>query len=261
MFSLLIPAAVSLAISLSLLFIPKDPFYLVGPFLGLVTFVLGFTLIRRKVSDKVMPLFERAAKQAQAGNIPKAIESLEEARPYRNWQLFLAPQIDTQIGSLHYAAGHEKEAIAPLRNGYPKSSEPHLLLGAILSRQGDREGACEALRKGILFNKKSPILYNVLAFILERAGKREEAITALSDGLKAMKSDAETSENLERLQSGRKLNMTPFGQLWYMLKFEAPPGGVPGGQPVRKGFRQPPKAGGTKSNKDKKRDKKKKNRR
>ncbi|MCA8920291.1 MAG: hypothetical protein KDD82_00700 [Planctomycetes bacterium] len=251
MFSLLIPAGTSLAIMLSLLLIPKDPFYLLGPFLGVIVFFPLFMFIRRKVGDAVSPLFERAQRQAQAGNVPKAIESLEEALRYSNWQIFLRPQINTQIGAMHYAGGHEKQAVEFLQNGYPKTSESHLLLGAILSRQGDREGACAALERGIAFNKKSPILYNVLAWIHNRAGQREAAIEVLSRGLKAMKSDPDTSDNLERLQSNKKMSMTPFGQMWYMLKFEPPPGAAQG-QPVRKGFRQPPKAGKQPKKKDKK---------
>jgi|GEM_PF-321872 len=257
MFSLLIPAGLSLSIMLSLLLIPKDPFYLLGPFLGVIVFVPTFMMIRRKVSDQVLPLFERAQKQAQAQNVDKAIESLQEALAWSRWQLFLKAQVNTQIGAMHYAAGREKQAIEYLKGGYPKTSESHLLLSAVLSRQGDTAAAVQALERGIAFNKKSPILYNVLAWILNKANQREAAIEVLNKGLKAMKSDPDTSENLQRLQGEKKMTMTPFGQMWYMLKFETPPGAVAQGQAVRKGFRQPPKGGGKQLSKKEKKQRKK----
>lgn len=240
MYSLLIAAGLGLSVMLSLFVFPEKPAWFFGPFFGLVAFVPTIMLLSRWVGEKVRPLFETAGRQAQAQNIPAAIETLEKALAWRRWQLFLEQQVNTQIGQLHYAAGDERKAIELLRRGYPKESTGHLLLGAALYRQDGLEPAREALEKGINFNKKSPILYNFLAWILAEEDQRDAAMEVLGRCLKADPGDEATAENLQRLQNEKKLNMKSFDMLWFMLKFETPKGMA--AQPTfRKGFRQPPK--------------------
>jgi len=242
-YPILIAAGVSLPLLLGLLLLPENPFYFLGPFLGLVTFFPLMILLSRRASGLVQPMFEQAERQAKAGNIAQALQSLEKALVHRRWQLFLDQQIYTQMGTLHYGAGDEQQALEYLAKGYPKISQGHLILGALRYRRGELDEALKALETGIKFNKRSPILYNVLAWILAKEGRRDEAIAALDRGLKAVKGDEPTQDNLERLRNEKKMAMKGFGQLWYMLKFETMPGMV-AGQPVRKGFRQQPKGKG-----------------
>ena len=82
----------------------------------------------------------------------------------------------------------------------------------------------------------------MLAWLQHQEGHTADAIATLERGLKKLKGDEETSSNLERLRNDKKMNMKGFGQHWYMLKFEIPKG--MGAQPLRKGFRQPPKGAG-----------------
>lgn len=245
MYVLFIAGAFALSVLLSLLLLPDKPAYFFGPFFAIAAFIPTVMLLSRKIGEKVRPFFDAAQQQAKAGNLPAAIESLEKAKAYKNWQLLLERQVNSEIGLLHYAQGKEKEAVDFLRRGYPKVSTGHLVLGAALYRDGGLEPAREALEQGIRFNKKSPVLYNVLAWLLSKEGKRDEAIAVLSRGLKADSADEGTIENLQRLQNDKKMTMKSFGDLWYMLKFETPRGYAPPNgmamPPVRKGFRQPPK--------------------
>lgn len=243
MYPLLIAIAVGTSITLSLILFPQDPFYWFGPFAGFVGFLPTFMLLTRRTADKVQPLFEQAAKQAQAGNVPKAVETFQSILVFKRWQFFLEQQVNTQIGILRYGAGEEDLAVEHLRNGYPKISEGHLILGTILYKQGKLEEAKQAFELGLRFNKKSPILYNVYAYVLSEAGQKDAAIEVLNRGLKKVPGDEETQDNLQRLQNDKKLNMKPFGQLWFMLKFETPKG-MQAAPQVRKGFRAPPKGKG-----------------
>lgn len=240
MYPLLIASALSLSILLSLLLIPEHPHTFLGPFLALVAFIPTVTLLWRRTSNQVRPFFETAQRQAQSGNVAQAIESLEKALAYKNWQLFLEQQVNTEIGVFYWAQGKEKEAIERLRQGYPKVSLGHLVLGAALYRGGQLDEALKALELGIRYNKTSPVLYNVLAWILAKENRRDEAIEALTRGLKALKADEATSDNLERLRNDKRMNMKPFGDHWFMLRFETPKGMV-AQAPARKGFRQPKK--------------------
>jgi tetratricopeptide (TPR) repeat protein len=251
MYPLLIAGGVGSAIMLSMVLIPKDPWFLSGPFFGMAIFVAIFMLLQRKVGDKLAPLLEQAQRQAQSGNVPQAIQSFEKVLEWKKWQLFLDKQINNQIGTLHYASGDEKKAAEFLRNGYPKVSEGHLVLSAILYREKKFDEACEVLDLGIRFNRKSAILYNVLAWLQHQEGHTADAIATLERCLKKLKADDETSGNLERLRSDKKMNMKGFGQHWFMLKFEIPKGMGVGAAPLRKGFRQPAKGAGRQKRKGK----------
>lgn len=239
MYPLLISGALALSILLGFLLVPEKPAYVFGPLMGLLAFVPAFLVLTRRMGEKVRPLFEQAQRQAKAGNVPQAIETLEKALGWRRWQLFLGAQIHTEIGLLHYAQGNEKQAIEHLRRGYPKVSHGHLVLAAALYRDGKLEDACKALELGIRYNRRSPILYNVLAWLLAQEKQRERAIAVLARGLAADPADEGTKDNLVRLQNDKRMNMKPFGDLWYLLKFETMKGAQQ--QPFRKGFRQPPK--------------------
>lgn len=239
MYVLFVGAALGLSILVSLLVFPEKPAWFFGPFFGLLAFVPTVMLLSRRVGERVRPFFEGAQRFMKAGNMEAAIEELEKARRWRNWQLFLEPQLNSEIGLLHYASGNEKKAIEFLRKGYAKVSTGHLLLAAALYREGNFDEARAALERGIQFNKKSPILYNVLAWMHAEKNQRDAAMQALARGLKADPGDETTADNLQRLQNEKKMNLKPFGELWFMLKFETPRGMGPA--PVRKGFRQPPK--------------------
>ncbi len=110
MYPLLIGAGLSSAVILPLLLLPKEAYYISGPLLGMVVFVLNFVLFQRFIANRVRPFFELAQRQAQSGNVPQAIQSFEKVLAYKNWQLFLEGQINTPIGTLHYAVGEEKMA-------------------------------------------------------------------------------------------------------------------------------------------------------
>lgn len=240
MYVLLVGAALGLSVLLSLLLIPEKPAWFFGFFFGFAAFLPTVMLLSRRVAERVRPFFEAAQRLMKAGNVPGAIEEMEKARRWKNWQLFLEPQLNSEIGLLHYATGDEQKAIEFLRKGYAKVSTGHLLLGAALYRKGEVEEAKAALERGIAFNKKSPILYNFLAWILAEEDQREAAMAALARGLKADPGDETTADNLQRLQNEKKMNLRPFGEMWFMLKFETPKG-MAHQAPVRKGFRQPPK--------------------
>lgn len=246
MYALLIAAGLGLSVMLSLFVFPEKPAYFFGVFFGVAAFIPAVMLLSRQVAARVRPFFEAAQRQAQAGNMPQAIESLEKALGYRRWQLFLEQQVNSEIGLLHYASGNEKKAIELLRRGYPKVSTGHLILGAALYRDGGLDAARDALEQGIKFNKKSPILYNFLAWLLAKDGRRDAALEVLGRGLKADPADEPTADNLQRLQNDKKMNMKPFGDLWFMLKFETPRG-MAAAPTFRKGFRQPPKGGKARS--------------
>lgn len=257
MYPLLISIGLALAAGLGLTFSnPMDPHYFSGSFLAIIVFAATFFLLSRVIGKKIQPFLEAAQRHAQAGKVDQSIEAYEGARGYSGWQLFLDKQINTQIGILHYAMGDEEKSAEFLAKGYPKIPQGPLVLGALLYRAGKVEEAKKALEQGIQFNKDSAMLPNLLAWIHEKEGDRDAAVAVLNGTSKAVKANAETIDNLDRLKNDKRMNMRGFGQNWFMLKFETPQGMAQG--QVRKGFRQPPK---NKGKQQKKKDKKKKKKR
>lgn len=238
MYPLLIAAGVATSIALSMILVPKDPLYFSGPFLGVIVFALVFFLLTRFASKKVGPLFEMAQRHTQAGKIDLAIEAFETARTYKRWQLFLDQQLNTQIGILNYALGKEGDAATFLAKGYPKVPQGPLVLGAIQYRSGKKDEALKTLQSACRYNRDSAVLPNFLAWIHEQEGDAAAAIEVLHGTSKIVRASEETSDNLDRLKNGKRMNMKGFGQNWLMLKFEKLPG-MSQAAPLRKGFRQP----------------------
>jgi hypothetical protein len=88
------------------------------------------------------------------------------------------------------------------------------------------------------------MLHNVHAWLLAKEERVDEAIAVLSRYTKKDLTDEPSKDNLLRLQNGKKMSMKPFGIVWYTLGFETPPPEMGQMQPVRKGFRTPPKQRG-----------------
>jgi hypothetical protein len=81
-----------------------------------------------------------------SGNVDQAKQTFEQIRAFKNWQLFLEGQVNTQLGTITYSLGDEAKAIELLEKGYPKSAEGPLVLGAAYYRQNRVEDAKQALR-------------------------------------------------------------------------------------------------------------------
>ena len=238
MYPLLIAILLGLLTALSITFATNEVLYFSGPFAGTLVFAGAFFLVARLSGKRVQPFLEAAQRHGQAGKVDQAIEAYEGARKLSNWQLFLDRQINTQVGILHYATGDEEKAAEFLAKGYPKIPQGPLVLGALLYRAGKLKEAKLALTQGMQFNKDSAMLPNLLAWIHEKEGEHDEAVAVLNGTSKVVRANAETSDNLDRLKNGKKMNMKGFGQNWFMLKFEVPKGMAQG--QVRKGFRQAP---------------------
>lgn len=237
MYPIFIGLALALSISLGMAFIPNESFLGEGIFLGILAFFPTVWLLGRRASTMVAPLMQEAGRLAQAGKVDDAIAMLKQGLEYRRWHLALASQIHNQIGTLLFAAGKDADALEHLKKGYPKVADGHLFKATIQYRQGNIDEAIATLELGTRFNKKSPILYCVRAWMLEQQGRRAEAITVLSGVPKKIAGDTEIADNLARLQSDKKMNLRPFGDMWFLLRFEAP-AGTKHAAPLRKGFRQ-----------------------
>lgn len=209
--------------------------------LGLVFFIAIYVFLSRRLAKKLEPLFSQVQKQAQAGQITQAIESLQKLLEYRHWQILLDGQVKAQIGMLYVGEGKEDRAVEFLESSSPRIPEARAFLASIYYRRDETDKALATLEIARKFNKKSPFIFNLYAWMLNKEGQSREAIRILQESLKRAPGNEVTQSNLSRLQNDQRMNMKDFGMSWYSLKLERPPASMGVVQPGRKGFRQPPK--------------------
>ncbi len=214
-----------------------------GSFFGFVAFAATWILGVRRISRRLQPLFEQAQRQVQSGKAQLAIATLQSILPLGKWMPLLTGQIYAQLGFLEHQAGDQEQAIEYLQKAGKRAADARVLLASLMAQNGKKADAFKLLAASQPWNRKHVLLHNVYAWLLDREGKRDEAIHVLGQ-LLLKTSDQATSDNRLRLQNDKKMTMTSFGAMWYMLGFESPPASMGQLRPTRKGFRQPPKRRG-----------------
>ncbi len=237
MYTLFIALGIGVSLSVLWAVVLFPGAYIVGPILGMVAFLIAFALLSRRLMKQIQPKLMEAQKLAQSNQIKKAVETLEELRPFSKWQLLLEGQVNAQIGMFAY---HEDEdrAYDFLLKASPRAPDAFLLRAAIEYRRGDNDTAVASCEAGIRSNKKHAMLYNMLAWLHQQEDDNDSALKVLNRYLAIEKTNDATRSNAERLQNAQKLDMRQFGDMWYLLKIDRPPAQM-GMMTGRKGFRQP----------------------
>jgi tetratricopeptide (TPR) repeat protein len=214
-----------------------------GIVLTILVSLIAFIVISRLMARRIEPQFMAIQKQIQSGQTQLAIGQLESMLALSRWQVLLKGQIHAQIGMLAYSTGDEGRAAKHLAQAGVRSAEAQMAYAALEYRNGRKEHAHEILETAIRANKKQILPYHVHAWMLAKDGDREAAINRLIACQKIEKSNESTTENLSRLQNGKKLSMKRFGIGWFGLQLEKPPAQLRAAQGMagRKGFRQKPK--------------------
>ncbi len=209
---------------------------------GLLVGFGSMILLTRRMMKRLEPLFNQAQKQAQSRQFKMAIKTLESILPMGKWQVMLTSQINSQMGVFYYADKNEDLALEYLSKGSVRSPDSQLILASIHFRRGNMDKVGEVMDLTMRFNKKQVLIFNAYAFMLQIKSLNDKAIEVLQKGLKANPGHETTTDNLMRLQNGKKMNMKPFGLNWYSLQLEKPPLSMMQDQfSGRAGFRQAPK--------------------
>ncbi len=244
MYNFLISLAIALLVGFGWTFLGLWETWIMGIWLGVITFVASWLLIGRYMRKKIEPVFLQAQKQAEAGKPQMAVTTLESLLPLGNWQPLLKGQVYAQMGVLSAGSGNEEKGLEYLAKSSARVADAQLFLACLHYRKGDFAKANQVLDTASRFNKKHVLLFNVWAYLLEKEGKRTEAMAKLNLLLKREKLNEGTKDNLLRLQNDKKLNMKRFGMAWYALGLEKPPASMGQQRAARPGFRQAPKRGG-----------------
>jgi len=214
--------------------------WILGTLAGLIVAVLIMFLVGRRMRRRLEPALLQVRRQAEAGMIQPAMETLASLLPLGAWIPLLKGQIYAQMGVLAQQSGKQEQALEYLNRASRGSTEAQLMLAVAQEKAGDWAAARKVLDRAAARQKKSDLFQNVQAFLLHKHGESAQAMARLSRFVDKHGGEA-SKDNLLRLQNDRRLNMKPFGLTWYALGYEHPPKSVGQVQTARKGFRQPPK--------------------
>ncbi|MBK8100239.1 MAG: hypothetical protein IPK26_24310 [Planctomycetes bacterium] len=240
MYSLLLASAIALLFSLGGTLLGAWAWGWIFLFFPIV-FVITWVLIARRISKKLEPAMLELRATLEAGRFDLAMTQMRNLLPAGKWIPLLTGQLQAQMGAIAWQKGNRDEAIDLLGKASPRAADGKLMLGAILYQKGDKQGAFDTLTKACVFNKKHSLLHHTRAWLLQKEGRLDDAIACLAGYVRKERIDEVAKDNLLRLQNKQRMSMQSFGLQWYGLRFEDPPREMGQMQPVRKGFRIPPK--------------------
>ncbi len=184
-----------------------------------VVFAGIFMLLTRIVMKKVGALMELAQRDMMANRGDKAVKELLDGLKYGAWQIYVKQQIHSQIGTIYYLKRDFKEAVPYLEKGFVRNWVGMSMLAVTYMKKNKTGKMVETFGKAVSGNRKEPMVYAVYAFCMDRIGERGKAIEVLNKGIKKT-SDERLQENKNLLESGKKMKMKGFGDMWYQFHLE-----------------------------------------
>ncbi len=230
MYNLIISASSSVAAFLILWFsLPHDyrPWAIV---VGLaLLFGLNFFLSKR-IMKKVEALMAQVTKELQNQKFEKAIRTLKNGYYLGDWQFFVKPQIESQIGSIYYLMRDEENAFTHLQKGFNKHWVAMGMLAIIYMKKKDKTKMVETFEKAVKSTPKEGLLWSLYAYCMLKEGDREKALEILSRGLKKLPDDDKLKANQTAVANKERMKMKNYGEMWMQFFLEKSP--AMGGQKV-----------------------------
>ncbi|GAB4300492.1 MAG: hypothetical protein Fur0034_13150 [Desulfuromonadia bacterium] len=232
MYNLIISIAAALITFLALHFGTDLPWWgslMISLPVMMVTFILIARVVTKKLEEGMKGAMRELqnpkpgmSREIQLALIDKAVRDLEKLFSLAPWQIYAKAQINSSIGMLYYIKRDFQKAFPYLEKGFFKNWVSTGMLAISYMKRQKREKMAETFDKAILGSPKESILYSLYAWCLADSGDTTKAIEILQKGLKKLPSDEILKENLERLQNGKKMEMTDYGEIWYQFHLESP---------------------------------------
>ena len=184
-----------------------------------VVFALVFMLLTRITMKKVTALMEVAQRDMLANRTDKAIKELQDGLKYGAWQIYVKQQINSQIGTIYYLKRDFKEATPYLEKGFVRNWVGTAMLAITYMKKNKTGEMVATFDKAVSGNRKEPMVYAVYAFCLDRIGQRGKAVEILKKGA-AKTGNVYLEDNKNLLESGKKMKMKGFGDMWYQFHLE-----------------------------------------
>lgn len=184
-----------------------------------VVFIVVFMVLTKIVMKKVTAVMEVAQRDMMANRGDKAIAELQNGLKYAPWQMYVKQQINSQIGTIHYLKRNFKEAVPYLEKGFVRNWVSTSMLAITYMKKNKLSKMVETFEKALSGSRKEPMVYAVYAFCLDHVGERNKAIELLKKGVKKT-GDERLQDNITSLESGKKMKMKSYGDMWYQFHLE-----------------------------------------
>ena len=184
-----------------------------------VVFVGVFLLTTKIIMKKVGAVMEVAQRDMLANRGDKAIAELQKGLKYGAWQIYVKQQINSQIGTIHYLKRNFKDAVPFLEKGFIRNWVSTSMLAITYMKKNKQNKMIETFEKAVGGSRKEPMVYAVYAFCLDRIGERAKAIKILGKGV-SKTSDERLQESIALLESGKKMKMKGWGDMWSQFHLE-----------------------------------------
>jgi tetratricopeptide (TPR) repeat protein len=221
MYNLGISLLLLIVVTALLMVVAGLPFW-IASLVGMIAFTICYILIMRFVLKKVGTLMEISQRDLQAGRTEKAVKTLESGFKYRQWQFYVGPQINSQIGTIYYLKREFGTAFDYLVKGFVRHWIAMGMLGICYMKRNKSSKMIDTFEKATAASKKEPLVWNLYAYCLEHIGDRDKAIAVMKRGLKKTGGDERLQANLEALEEGRKMKMRSYGDMWLQFHLEKP---------------------------------------
>lgn len=191
-------------------------------FVSLFVFAGTFFLISRLVMKKVMAVMDTVTRDLQGQRLEKAVRELQSAFKYSKWQIYVANQINSQIGMVYYMKRDFNVAFPYLEKSFFKNWAAMGMLAISYMKRNKNDKMKETFEKALQGSPKESLLWNLYAYCLVETNDTTKAMEVLTKGLKKLPGDERIRFNLDALQNGKKMKMKNFGDMWLQFHLERP---------------------------------------
>ncbi len=196
--------------------------------------IAALVVLNRRTAKKVQAITMRMTQMMQSlptlpsenarkNLMDKAVEVAKEGYAYKNYQFFLAQQLNAQIGQIYYIQKRFKDAEPYLKDSFMRPGTPRAMYACLMFRQKNKDAMVAEFEKAVKFDAKTPLLWNVYAWCLNELKERDVAIKVLNRCLAANPGDKTTQDNLDLIKNSGKVKMRGYNEQWYQFWLEEPP--------------------------------------
>jgi tetratricopeptide (TPR) repeat protein len=214
---------------------------------AIIAFGVAYFFLARRSLRQFEAIMLEAQKDLTAKRIEPGLAKMKEAFPLAKWQFLIESQVHAQIGMVLYMLQRFDEALPHLEKSFIRLGQARAMLGALQFKRKNYDAMTQVFEEAVRSNKKDGFLWSIYAWCLDKSDQREKALGVLGRALAENPDDEKLKANQLALQNKERLRMKAYGTEWWAFHLEDPPrelGMVTapgGGQPFRKGYRQPPK--------------------
>jgi tetratricopeptide (TPR) repeat protein len=185
-------------------------------------FALNYILSKR-IMRKLEDLMAQVTRELQNQRFDKAIKALKAAYPLANWQFFVKPQLQAQIGTIHYIKKEPDEAMEYLRQGFSKHWVAMGMLAILYMKKGDKDSMVKTFEKAVKATPKEGLLWSLYAYCVLKEGDRDKALEVLARGLKKLPDDDKLKANQTAVANKQRMKMKNYGEMWMQFYLEKTP--------------------------------------